>query len=189
MAEETVGAILIGLQVGEGIEKAQAIKDKEKATEDAIRARETEERIAGNEKTIARDRQIQSTVGHQIAIEAASGFELDSPTFESITMDDFNKFAETRSNDALELDIKENQLQQDSLQNKLQAKAQIFGDVLSTAASIINPSGLFTNISSQTLNTRTKLASPLEQNSFDEARKKALERRKSSGGLFDTGDN
>ncbi len=183
--ETTVLAILGGLRTGAALAKINAEKQQEKVTDAALRARLTEERIEANEKTIARDRQIRSLVGHQIAVEAASGFELNSPSFKAITMDDFNKFAETRSNDALELNIKENQLQQDILQNKIATKAQIFGDVISTAASFISESGLFTNIAGQKKETKSKLVTPIDQDEFDNSRKDAQEKRQSGDGLFD----
>ena len=171
------------------LEKIEATKHEAKATEDAIKARQTEEEIAAEEKTIARDRQLRTTIGHQIATEAASGFELSSPTFETITMDDFNKFAENRSNDALELDVKENQLQQDMLQTKLSAKAQITGEVLSTGASFISESGLFTNIANSTTEQKTKIATPIDQEEFEDSRQQAKEKRQSGAGLFDNVGN
>lgn len=185
MTALTIAATLAALKVGEALEKIEATKQQAKATEDSIRARETEEKIAAEQKTIARDRQLRTTIGHQVAVEAASGFELNSPTFQAITMDDFNKFAENRSNDALELDLKENQLQQDMIQTKLSAKAQITGDVLSTAASFIPASGLFTNIASSTIEQKTKLATPIDQDEFSNSQKQAKEKRQSGDGLFD----
>lgn len=180
-----VATVLGGLRVGAAAKKIEAEKAQEKATADAIRNRATEERIAANEKAIARDRQIKGLIGHQIAVEAASGFELDSPTFEAITIDDFNKFAEERSNDALTLDIRENQLQQDLIQNRLKTNAQIFGDVTSTAASFIPQSGLFTDLSTASGKSKNALATPTDQEEYQDATRTAFEKRSTGDGLFD----
>jgi len=185
MAALAVTAILTGLEVGAQVERFEAQKAAEAATEAAIRQRMTEERLAASQKAVARDRQVRSLVGHQVAIEAASGFELSSGTFKAITIDDFNKFSEERSNDKLELDIKENQLQQDVVQTQLQGKAQMFGDVLSTAAAIIPETGLFTNISKSVVPTTPKLATPVDQDEFNDATATAKEKRSSGDGLFD----
>ena len=179
-------AILEGLKVGAAIEKISATKSEEQADLTALRSRMLEEEVAGTQKTIARDRAVRALVGHQLAVEATSGFETSSQSFKAITMDDFNKFADNRSNDALELDINKNQLQQDMLATKTQANAQIWGDVLTTAASVIkDTTGRFTNISKTTKPDTTKLVTPEGKSEFDDATAVAKEKRKSDTGLFD----
>ncbi len=185
MGALAVQAVLIAIEVGAAAEKISATEQQEKATVAALRSRQTEERLAATQKTIARDRQMRSLIGHQIATEAASGFELSSPTFKAITEDDFNKFAEVRSNDALELDIKENQLSADINQTKSAAKAQIFGTVLSTGASIISQQGLFTNIGKSSTTQTAKLATPGALSDFNDSTATAQEQRQSGDGLFD----
>lgn len=188
MSVDGIGIVLAGLQAGAAIGKIGAEERQERATNEALRQRATEERIEAEQKTIKRDRQLKGLIGHQVAVEAASGFELGSQTFKAITMDDFNKFAEERSNDALELDVKENQIQQDILANKAKTKAQIFGDVLSTGASIISESGVFTNIANKikvTPTPTTKLSTPIDEDEFNDATKTAQEKRQSGDGLFD----
>jgi len=185
MSELAAEAALIAIRIGATAGKISATEQQEKATVSALRQRQTEERLAATQKTVARDRQMRSLIGHQIAVEAASGFELNSPSFQAITEDDFNKFAEARSNDALELSIKENQLGQDINQTKSAASAQIFGDVTSTAASLFSSTGAFTNIASSSTAQAPQMATPIDQDEFNTTAAAAKEKRQSGDGLFD----
>ncbi len=188
MSVIAVAVVLDGIKLAAAAEKISAAQQAEKVRESAIRSRMTEERLQATEKTLARDSQIQTLIGHQMAVEASSGFELSSQSFKAITMDDFNKFAQNRSNDALELDIKENQLQADMEQTKIKTRAQIFGTVLSTAASMLPSNGLFTNIANSAKGQAAKLSTGIDQDEFSDATDNALEKRQSGEGLFDNTD-
>lgn len=185
MAEAVATAVLGGLEIGALFEKISAAKEQEAATDAAIRSRMTQERIAGAQKATARDNAIQNLLGHQMAVEAVSGFDLDSPSFQAITMDDFNKFSQNRSNDALDLKLKENQLQQDIAQNKIATNANIWGDVIGTAATAFSQSGLGTNLSGTTKGDIPKTVTPSGKEDFDNETLNAQGRRKKSPGLFD----
>lgn len=185
MAEEAVEAILGGLQIGSMLEKINAAKEEEQATEEALRSRMTQERIAGAQKATARAEAVQKLVGHQMAVEAVSGFDLDSPSFNAITMDDYNKFSQDRSNDKLELDLNLNQLQQDMAQTKIATNASIWGDVAGTASQLFSQSGISTNLAGADAGSRAKLATPDASKSFDDETLNAKERRQKSPGIFD----
>ena len=180
MSALVVTGILEALKAGAAIAKIGAIKSEEKADQTALESNLLEVKLAATQKTIARDRAVRGLVGHQVAVEAASGLETSSQSFKAITMDDFNKFAENRSNDALELDIKENQIQQDMLGVKNKANAQIWGDVLSTGASMIDKTGVLSKAGAT-----AKLVTPQGKSELADATATAKEKRKSDTGLFD----
>lgn len=167
-----VTAVMAAIEVAGSVEKGEVAKRQAAVQEEALRQRQTEERIAATQKTVARDKIIQNAVGHQVAAEASSGFELNSPSFQAITMDDFNKFSQTRSNDELELNLKENQLQSDIDQTKLSASAQIWGTTINTSSNLISQSGALKSVGS----TDPK---------FGDAQAAAQENRKTNPGLFD----
>lgn len=185
MAEEVAAAVLGGLQVGALVGKINAAKEEEQANEEAIRSRMTQERIAGAQKATARDEAIQNLLGHQMAVEAVSGFDLDSPSFQAITMDDFNKFSQNRSNDALDLKLNENQLQQDMAQTKIATNASIWGDVIGTATSLFSQSGISTNLAGATAGKKSQMVTTSGASDFDDETENAKERRQKSPGLFD----
>lgn len=185
MAEAVAAAVLGGLQVGALVGKINAAKEEEQAQEAAIRSRMTQERIEGAQKATARDEAIQNLLGHQMAVEAVSGFDLDSPSFQAITMDDFNKFSQNRSNDALDLKLKENQLQQDMAQTKIATNAGIWGDVIGTATSLFSQSGLSTNIAHTAGADLPKVLTPSGASDLNDETENAKKRRQKSPGLFD----
>jgi len=185
MAALAVTAILGGLEIGSAVEKINATEEQEAATNEALRERMTQERIAGAQKATARDEAVQNLVGHQMAVEATSGFDLNSPSFQAITTNDFNQFAQNRSNDALELNLNENQLQQDIAQNKIATNASIWGTVIGTAANIFSQSGLSTNLAGAITSKRAQMATPSSLNDFDSETSSAQKRRPASPGLFD----
>lgn len=185
MVTEVASAVLEGLEVGALVGKINAAKEQEQAEQTAIRDRMTQERIAGAQKATARDEAIQNLVGHQMAVEAVSGFDLDSPSFTAITTDDFNKFSQNRSNDALDLNLKENQLQQDMAQTKIATNASIWGDVIGTATSLFSQSGLSTNLADADKGDTTKMVTPSGKSDFDGETSNAQKRRQKSPGLFD----
>lgn len=143
MAGAVIGAVLIGTEIAGTALQANAQREAEEATQRALRQRMVEERLSAAQKANAKDEQMRKLLGHQISQEATSGFELSSPTFQAITIDDFNKFAEDRKTDELQAEIGEGQLRQDMQQSKMQFGAQIGGDVVGLAGSIASQTGLF----------------------------------------------
>lgn len=188
MGGVVLGALFIGTEIAGTAVRMNAQRAAEEATERSIRDRMTEERISAAQKAIQKDEQVRSVVGHQISVEASSGFELDSPTFQAITIDDFNKFAEDRSIDNLQASIAQNQLQQDAEQAKMQYQSQIVGDVTGLAGNIASQTGLFQHSSLFTSPVSggklTEASNDELKNSNDEALKNRQLRTKNPS-LFD----
>lgn len=172
-------------------EKERIAKQAEQAELTALQSRESEEKISASQKTVARDNQVENLVGHQMAVEAASGFELGSASFKAITADDFDKFAQNRSNDALELSINENQLQQDMLQTQIQTSAQISGDKSEFASGVFTDIGNLVSVVGGAASGSggfEKLIIPAASDALKGASDKASQKRKVNPGLFDRTD-
>jgi len=179
------GGVGTAIEIGASFFEADEQEDAAAAKEAAIRQRQNEERIRGEQLAVARDRQVETLIGHQVAAEAASGFELSSQSFKAITMQDFNNFAQTRRNDKIELQLKENQLQEDIEQTKSAVNAQVFGDALHLAGSLFSDSGGLSSVSNMPASKVSTVISASAKDEFDDATVSAKEKRQSGEGLFD----
>lgn len=122
-----------GIMIASGAMKAGAGLSGARAQEDALRLRLSQERFAAEREMQHKDEQLRSVLGTQRAEGAARGIEPTSASLAAISEDTFQKFAEDRQADMLNLKFKENAINTQIADTHRTAMFKVFGNLFDAA--------------------------------------------------------
>lgn len=106
------------------------------ATKSALRQRMLEERVAANNRTIQRQRQLEEVVSRQNAESGVRGIDPASATFKAIQQDTFDQYAKDQKADNLSLQFKQEQIGAEMKASDESMWLGSIGDILGTATSV-----------------------------------------------------
>lgn len=107
----------------------------------AVRNQITQQRLAETQRSIDREKDLQKTIASQQVQAAARGISPSSGSFKNLTQQSFNQFNEDEKADALNLQIRETSLQEQSDEISQKEFGDIFGSLANYSMSMYKQTG------------------------------------------------